>query len=358
MTRRFLAVTVFLAATVAFLVGLVVAGTMTPARAASATPPARRGAPPSAPTTPSRGIAPATIRAGDASFADIAERLNPAVVNIDATSRGDDRPRRRRPCCCPDEPGSVRAAAAARARRSAARRRHRLHHRRRRSTSSPTITSSTAPTGSWSRLTDGRTLRAERVGSDPGYRHRADQGRIAAAAAVCAARRLRHAARRRMGAGDRQSAGLRAHRHRRRRQLHRPQAVRLVARPLHPDRRRHQLRQQRRPADQRARRSDRHQRRHQLAGVEHRLRGADQPGERDPAAAPRERPRVARLHRRDAARRRSRICSARSSCRRPRARWCRTSRPGRPAPAPASAPTTSSSPSTASRSTATTRSFS
>jgi serine protease Do len=46
-----------------------------------------------------------------------------------------------------------------------------------------------------------------------------------------------------------------------------------------------QLRQQRRPADQRARRSDRHQRRHQFARVEHRLRGADQPGERHPAAA-------------------------------------------------------------------------
>ena len=41
MTRRFLAVTVFLAATVAFLIGVVVAGTMTPARAASPAP-ARR----------------------------------------------------------------------------------------------------------------------------------------------------------------------------------------------------------------------------------------------------------------------------------------------------------------------------
>ena len=41
MTRRFLAVTVCLAATVAFLIGLIVAGTMTPARAASSAP-ARR----------------------------------------------------------------------------------------------------------------------------------------------------------------------------------------------------------------------------------------------------------------------------------------------------------------------------
>ena len=36
MTRRFLAVTVSLAATVAFLIGLVVAGSLTPARAVSA----------------------------------------------------------------------------------------------------------------------------------------------------------------------------------------------------------------------------------------------------------------------------------------------------------------------------------
>ena len=37
MTRRFLAVTVSLAATIAFLIGLVVAGTLTPAPAISAT---------------------------------------------------------------------------------------------------------------------------------------------------------------------------------------------------------------------------------------------------------------------------------------------------------------------------------
>jgi hypothetical protein len=36
MTRRFIAVTIGLAATVAFLVGLIVAGTMTPAPATSA----------------------------------------------------------------------------------------------------------------------------------------------------------------------------------------------------------------------------------------------------------------------------------------------------------------------------------
>ena len=95
MTRRFLAVTVVLAATVAFLIGLVVAGTMTPARAVSA--PARSLAPsaPAVPVVPSRTAAAASLPAGNETFADIAERLNPAVVNIDATSRGEDRARRR-----------------------------------------------------------------------------------------------------------------------------------------------------------------------------------------------------------------------------------------------------------------------
>ena len=50
-----------------------------------------------------------------------------------------------------------------------------------------------------------------------------------AAAAVRAARQLRFAARGRMGVRDRQPARLRAHRHGRRRQLHRPEAVRPAA---------------------------------------------------------------------------------------------------------------------------------
>ena len=93
MTRRFLAVTVALAATVAFLVGLVVAGSMTPAPAISATPPAPRIV-----ETPATRIAIAV-----ASFADVAERLNPTVVNIDATARGEA-PRRRRPSPFPNGP--------------------------------------------------------------------------------------------------------------------------------------------------------------------------------------------------------------------------------------------------------------
>ena len=165
MTRRFLAVTVFLAAAVAFLIGIVVAGTMTPARAASATA-AREAAPQlSAPPPPSRGIAPATIRTGDPSFADIAERLNPAVVNIDATSRGEDRPRRRAPAL-PDEPDPFERPQP----------RDRDGPRRGAGTGfiidagGLILTNHHVIDGAdriMARLADGRTLRAERIGSDP-----------------------------------------------------------------------------------------------------------------------------------------------------------------------------------------------
>ena len=85
MTRRFLAVTVSLTATVAFLVGLIVAGTMTPAPAVSAT----------TPRSAARALAASNGAPDSISFADVAERLNPAVVNIDATSRGTGRQGRR-----------------------------------------------------------------------------------------------------------------------------------------------------------------------------------------------------------------------------------------------------------------------
>ena len=165
MTRRFLAVTVFLAATVAFLIGLVVAGTMTPARAISA--PIVREAPPepSAPALPTRGFAPATIPAGDGSFADIAERLNPAVVNIDATSRGEDR-QRRRASVLPEEPDPFERPQP----------RDRDGPRRGAGTGfiidagGLILTNHHVIDGAdriMARLADGRTLRAERIGSDP-----------------------------------------------------------------------------------------------------------------------------------------------------------------------------------------------
>ena len=95
MSSRFLAVTIGLVATVAFLVGLIVAGTMTPAPANSAPEP-RLAA--------SRAVNASEAVPALASFADVAERLNPAVVNIDATVRGSARPRRRPATPLPDSP--------------------------------------------------------------------------------------------------------------------------------------------------------------------------------------------------------------------------------------------------------------
>jgi serine protease Do len=95
MTRRFLVVTVTLTATVAFLVGLIVAGNMMPSPAVSATQPRLS----SVRTANASAAAPALV-----SFADIAEHLNPAVVNIDASSRGNPRARRRFGVQLPDSP--------------------------------------------------------------------------------------------------------------------------------------------------------------------------------------------------------------------------------------------------------------
>ena len=94
MTRRFVVVTVCLATTIAFLIGLIVAGNMTPQPAISA---------PSAPLVQARTRAAATLSPA-ISFADVAERLNPAVVNIDATSRGIARSRRFGGLPVPDGP--------------------------------------------------------------------------------------------------------------------------------------------------------------------------------------------------------------------------------------------------------------
>ncbi len=151
--------TVSLAATVAFLIGLVVAGTLTPAPAISAT--TMPGAAPR--LVPARF--PATVSASGAgvSFADIAERLNPAVVNIDAASRGDGS---RRPAQPPDSFDPFL--------RSPQRDRNRLT----RGAGTGFIidaggfilTNHHVIDGAdriMVQLTDGRTLRAERVGSDP-----------------------------------------------------------------------------------------------------------------------------------------------------------------------------------------------
>jgi serine protease Do len=96
MSRRFTVVTVALTAFVAFLVGAIVAGGV--ARSAISA-----GAPPS--QTAGRYVArPATavLAASSVNFADVVERINPAVVNIDATSRGRDQRRRRGRAGAPD----------------------------------------------------------------------------------------------------------------------------------------------------------------------------------------------------------------------------------------------------------------
>ena len=134
MSRRFALVTVVLVATAAFLVGLIVAGSLTPAPADSRT--ARAGAARPARTRAAMA-APALVN-----FADVAEQINPAVVNIDATSRGsrDDERRERA------EP-AVGVRSRRRARRGAAP--AAASSSRPTATSSRTITSSSAPSGSW-----------------------------------------------------------------------------------------------------------------------------------------------------------------------------------------------------------------
>jgi serine protease Do len=98
MSRRFTVVTVALTAVVAFLVGAIVAGGL--ARSAISA-----GAPPP-PATGRYAVRPATapVAASSINFADVVERINPAVVNIDATSRGRDVRRRRGRVGAPDGP--------------------------------------------------------------------------------------------------------------------------------------------------------------------------------------------------------------------------------------------------------------
>jgi serine protease Do len=157
MTRRFLVATICLTAVVAFLVGLIVAGSMMPAPAVSR------------PTTPMSARVPASaaiVAPAVVSFADIAERLNPAVVNIDATSRGGERRRGRLGMPLPDSPDLF----------------ERPYDREREGPRKGAgtgflidgegliLTNHHVIDGAdriLVRLTDGRTLRAHRIGSDP-----------------------------------------------------------------------------------------------------------------------------------------------------------------------------------------------
>jgi serine protease Do len=87
MSRRFTFVTVALTAVVAFLIGAIVAGGV--ARSAVSAV----GAVKASPRPVSRSGAPALTSL--VSFADVVERINPAVVNIDTTTRGRDAKKRR-----------------------------------------------------------------------------------------------------------------------------------------------------------------------------------------------------------------------------------------------------------------------
>ena len=312
MPRRFVAAIIGLSATVGLLLGLLVAGSLTPAPAVSA--PASRPRLAGSRTTNARVAEPAVI-----SFADIAERLNPAVVNIDASSHGMAR---RAPLIpgLPDGPEPFEHPERPQSGRDTSWDRHRVLHR---SGGTPSHQQSRggrgrpgdrAP-GEWHEPSRAANRRRSR------HRHRTSEGGLDSAAAVCATRGFRPFARGGVGGGHRQPAGVRAHGHSRRRELHRAEAVQLLARPLHPDGCRDQLRQQRRTADRRARRGGRHQRRHQLACSEHRLCRADQPGNGHPAAVAGKGPRHARLHRYRPARTSIPTSSVRCACaRRRRAR--------------------------------------
>jgi serine protease Do len=90
MSRRFLAAMVCLSVTIGVLLGLVVAGVITPSPVVSSSVPAAPSLEPDA-ASPPRTTTVAYLAVP--SFADVAERLNPSVVSIDATSAST----RRRP---------------------------------------------------------------------------------------------------------------------------------------------------------------------------------------------------------------------------------------------------------------------
>jgi serine protease Do len=92
MSRRFTIVTVALTGVVAFLIGAIVAGGLgQPSVTAGNSIPAPSEPAATAATRPG-GVVPGSL----VSFADVVERINPAVVNIDATTRVTESSRRRR----------------------------------------------------------------------------------------------------------------------------------------------------------------------------------------------------------------------------------------------------------------------
>ena len=101
MSRRFTLVTVALTAVVAFLVGAIFAGSGTSSSVTAGPGDSDQGRPV---RTVSK-LAQAAAGAPLVNFADIVDRINPAVVNIDATTRGRDPRSRRR--AAPESPGPL-----------------------------------------------------------------------------------------------------------------------------------------------------------------------------------------------------------------------------------------------------------
>ena len=98
MSKNFTAVTIALTAAVAFMVGAIVAGGLTRPEVSAGARPGARGA---AMRPASAGVSlPPAIN-----FADVVERINPAVVNIEATARGQEGRRRRERSAVPDPDG-------------------------------------------------------------------------------------------------------------------------------------------------------------------------------------------------------------------------------------------------------------
>ena len=314
MTRRFAWFTAGLTATIGFLVGAIVAGSLSPAPAVSAPAPAgARRSRPGDPAPP--GLAGARRRFPPAS---------PTSPSRPTRRSSASKPRRGRGAGAAGTRPADEPFGAAAARDAAPRHRHRLHHRRRR-----------APPHQPPRHRR-RRARHREAHRRPQLPARRSSAPIPTPTSRCckvdAAVPLPHvplgdsdrAAGRRVGVRDRQPAGLRAHRHRRRGQLPRPQAVRPEPRPLHPDRRRHQLRQQRRAADQ-------HRAAKSSASTRPSAARPTTSASRFRSTRPRtscrscaHRARRARLPRRGAARRRRRPAAGARPGRGRRARWCRT----------------------------------
>ena len=101
MSRRFTLVTVALTAVVAFLVGAIFAGSGTSSSVTAGPGDSDKARPV---RTVSK-LAQAAVGVPLINFADIVDRINPAVVNIDATTRGRDPRSRRR--ATPESPGPL-----------------------------------------------------------------------------------------------------------------------------------------------------------------------------------------------------------------------------------------------------------